>query len=345
MERRIRVGHIGTKHDHSAGKLECVLKYPELFEVVGVVEDDPEQRRLVQSAPPYTGLPFLTEEQLFNAGVDCVLAEGFEYDLPFIANRCVQNGVAVHMDKPAGLDLNMFESTLRLAKKKRVPLQMAYMYRYNPAVQDCLRMVREGRLGEIYSVQAIMNTGHSAEKRQWLSRFGKGGIMFFLGCHMVDLIHLFQGAPKNIVPYLHCSGIGGVDAVDQATAVFQYERGVSFAQANACEINGYGRRQLVVCGSEGTYEIHPLECPIRVKYTKASSAYCYEDRHRELPIPSVARDARYDDMLMDFAAMVRGQKENPFTYEYELQTQRMLLAACGYDTDYRTEPFLDSTRF
>ena len=40
---KIKVGHIGTKHDHSWGKLEAIRKFPELFEVVGIVpqRDDP----------------------------------------------------------------------------------------------------------------------------------------------------------------------------------------------------------------------------------------------------------------------------------------------------------------
>ncbi len=330
MERKIRVGHIGTKHDHSSGKLACVLKYPEIFEVTGIVEDDPAQRAAVENTPPYRGIPFMTEEELFDRGIDCALIEGFEYDLPYAAKRCVENVIAVHIDKPAGRDFPVFRETLRLAEKKGLPVQMAYMYRYNPAVLDCLRLVREGRLGEIHSVCAVMNTGHSAEKRQWLSRFDEGGIMFFLGCHMVDLIHLFQGVPDAVIPYLSRSGIGGTTAVDQATVIFRYGSGTSIAQANACEINGYGRRQLTVCGSEGTYSICPLECPIHAVYTHASEAHCYEDRHTARDIVTTPRDARYDDMMLDFAAMVRGEKQNPFSYAYELETQRMVLAACGW---------------
>ena len=34
-------------------------------------------------------------------------------------------------------------------------------------------------------------------------------------------------------------------------------------------------------------------------------------------------------MILDFAAMVRGEKENPFSYETELHVQQLVLAACG----------------
>lgn len=326
--KKIRIGHMGTLHDHSSGKLECVLKYPDIFELVGIAEDDPQRRQQIQNIPPYRGLPFLTKQQLLDAGCDAMLIEGFEYELPYDAKRCVDAGIAVHIDKPAGRDLETFRALLQTAQKKNLPVQMAYMYRYNPAVADCLSRVRAGMLGEIYSVSAVMNTGHDAAKRAWLSRFD-GGIMFFLGCHMVDLIYQIQGYPQQLTPFLRSSGFDGVQATDQATAVFTYRNGTSIAQANACEINGFGRRQLVVCGSEGTYEIHPLERPIQVKYTHASFAQTFYDRHEELSFRTVPPEERYDEMMLDFAAMVRGEKQNPFDYDTELRVQQLVLAACG----------------
>ena len=44
-----------------------------------------------------------------------------------------------------------------------------------------------------------------------------------------------------------------------------------------------------------------------------------------------------DEMMLDFAAYVRGEKTNPYTYEYEYQLQKMILAACGQDIDYKIE--------
>lgn len=333
--KKIRIGHIGTKHDHSQDKMDCIRKFPKLFEVVGVVEEDPVQRELVKNSPTYRDYPFLTEEQMFNAGCDCIMVEGFEYDIPYVAKRCVENGIAVHVDKPAGRDVDVFRDTLRIAKAKKVPVQMAYMYRYNPAVMECMNYIRQGRLGDIHSVTAIMNTGHSWKKREWLKNFDAGN-MFFLGCHMVDLIYRLQGIPEKITPYFKSSGMDGVEALDLCTAVFEYKNGTSIVQANACEVNGYGRRQLVVCGSKGTYEIRPLENPIGAIYASEDFAEPFEDRHIVRNIETVPTVERYDRMMLDFAAMVRGEKENSFTYEYELQLQKLILAACGYEIDYKT---------
>lgn len=45
-------------------------------------------------------------------------------------------------------------------------------------------------------------------------------------------------------------------------------------------------------------------------------------------------------MLHDFAAYIRGTKKNPFDYDYELQLQKMVLAACGFDIDFKTPTIL-----
>ena len=41
LKPKIRIGHVGTLHDHSLGKLNCVGKYPDIFKVIGIVEENP----------------------------------------------------------------------------------------------------------------------------------------------------------------------------------------------------------------------------------------------------------------------------------------------------------------
>ena len=39
---------------------------------------------------------------------------------------------------------------------------------------------------------------------------------------------------------------------------------------------------------------------------------------------------RYNEMLKSFAAMVRGEIENPHSYDYELELYKIIMEACGY---------------
>ena len=83
--------------------------------------------------------------------------------------------------------------------------------------------------------------------------------MFYLGCHLVDLIYSIQGNPKNIIPLNKCSKIDGVESEDFGMVVFEYDNGVSFAKTSAVEMGGFERRQLVVSGTKKTVELKPLE--------------------------------------------------------------------------------------
>ena len=335
--KKLRVGQIGTLHDHSQGKLACAAKFPDLFEIVGVVPDSDETiaaaraagyenftyltREQLKATKPFCDYPLMTEEQLMNAGCDFIMVEGFEYDLVPTALRCVENGIPVHIDKPAGRDLDAFERLLTTAKRKSLPVQLAYMYRYNPAVIDCVERIRRGELGDIITVTAIMNIEYDFSKRNWLGQFD-AGMMFFLGCHMVDLVHLVRGVPDSITPYLTVCPDGGNRAVDGSSAVFTYPNGIAFVQSNGTEVGGFQRRQLVVSGTRGTYEIRPLEWQPRALLSTPVNHTV------PLEFPSIG-SSRYDAMLLDFAAMVRGEVENRFDYDYELDTQKMVLAACG----------------
>ena len=244
-----------------------------------------------------------------------------------------QHGLHVQMDKPGGHDLAEFESLIELVKEKNVVFQPGYMYRYNPAVQYALKLAKSGKLGQIYAVEAHMDCEHPKQKREWLGQY-RGGMMFFLGCHLVDLIMQFKGEPDAVLPMNVSTGLDGVTAEDYGFAVFQYPDGLSFAKTCASEVNGFARRQLVICGSKGTIEIKPLEnyvpgsSDLVVEMTEAfhSDEGGWKDRKQPVHFPPFDR---YDAMMADFAKVVRGEKAPNYSLDYELSLYRNVLKASG----------------
>lgn len=154
-------------------------KFPSIFELVGVVAENKEQIEQCKQNAAYDGVRWLSEEELFAVpDLDAVLIETEELSLVKTAQKCIDRGLHVHMDKPAGESYEDFEHLLQSAAQKNLTVQLAYMYRYNPAIKKALEFVKNGKLGNIYQVEAVMNTGHDEKKREWLARFS-GGIMFF----------------------------------------------------------------------------------------------------------------------------------------------------------------------
>jgi len=333
----IKIGQIGMAHDHAEGKMSCVRKFPNIFEVVGIAEENPQVLKAMGGQSCYKNVPLMSVDELLSIeGLDAVMVETDELSLVKVAQKCIDRGVHVHLDKPAGADLEEFARLLSDAKKKKLIVQLAYMYRYNPAVQYCLDAVKNGALGEIFRVQAIMNTYHPPEKRAWMKPF-PGGNMFFLGCHMVDLIMLIMGPPERIIPFNKSTGFDGVDVIDTGFAVFEYKNAIATAEASSNDVNGFGRRSLLVCGSKGTIEIRPLEGSfdwkpqLTLSLKEMTRERYYADCKSDIPMPPVT--GRYDAMMLEFADLIEKKLENPFTYEYELMVQKAVLTACGVFQD------------
>ena len=70
-----------------------------------------------------------------------------------------------------------------------------------------------------------MNCLHTVEKRNWLGNY-PGGMLYFLGCHLIDLIYAIQGEPEEILPMSMPSGLDGVTADDFGMVVDEWLRQV-----------------------------------------------------------------------------------------------------------------------
>lgn len=325
----LRVALIGIAHDHACPNHGSVLKHPEVFDVAGYYVPPTEAEDYASRMSLFHGLREMTmAEILADSSIEGLIVETYELELTHYALLGANAGKHIFMDKPGGADLSAFTQLLETIQKNDLVLEIGYMYRYNPYVQELLRKVRSGALGQIINVEAQMNCCHTAEKRQWLAGF-PGGMMFFLGCHLVDLVLQIQGIPRKVLPMNRSSGKDGVTACDFGFALLEYENGVSFVKTNAAEMGGFARRQLVVVGTKGTVEINPLEILVPggqqtqvTDYT--SDAWADAGVMRRSDIFN-----RYDEMMATFAKIVRGEAEKALSYDYELTLYKVLLSCCG----------------
>ncbi len=326
----IRIAQIGINtHSHGPDIFNTLKLHPDLFEIAGYALPENERKRLPNKMKHFDGYPELTLEEVLNdPSIEAVTVETDEIYLTKYAKLAADAGKHIHMEKPGGADLKEFEALIESVRRSGKVFHTGYMYRYNSTISDLIRRVKAGELGEIVSVEAQMNCWHPEWVRHWIGEF-PGGMMFFLGCHLTDLILQLQGQPEKIIPLNKCTGMDGVTSDDFGMAVFEYKNGVSFAKTTDIERGGYMRRQLVVTGTEGTVELRPLEVgPESGQYTEI----------REVTDPKWSTDSpfvrseingRYDRMMESFAAYVRGEKENPYTYDYELEVYKTVLKTCG----------------
>lgn len=335
----IRIALIGVnEHSHCIQMHTRFHQLKNYFEVVGIAYPENEKQRLpgkiekLHESWEKEGLesvPEITVEQIMaDPTIEAVGIETDEIYCTKYALMAAKAGKHVHMEKPGGRELKDFEELIKTVKEKNLIFCPGYMYRYNPYVQELFKAMDEGKLGDIQSVEAQMSRWDKPATRQWFETF-PGGMMFFLGCHLVDLIYRIQGKPQRVIPLNKSTGLDGVTAEDFAMAVLEYPHGTSFARVISTERGGYLRRQLVVTGTKETWELKPLEWGKEVTMTtKRNISNAEKWMH---PGENSITDPfdRYVAMLTHFARCVRGEQENEFTPDYELEVFKLLLQCCG----------------
>ncbi len=322
---KIKVGQIGTAHAHAAGKMATLRKLSEYYEVVGIAEPNPDRRRKLKNHSAYRGLKWLSEEQLLNtAGLQAVAVETEIPELVPTGMRCVSAGVHIHLDKPAGLSLVEFKKLLDEATRRRLTVQMGYMFRYNPAFKFCFRAMQEGWLGDVFEVDGVISKTIGAQQRKELAVFP--GSMFELGCHLIDAMVKVLGKPDKVTGFSRRTRPRQDNLADNQLAVFEYADSTATIRSALIEVAGQQRRQFVVCGNKGTVDLRPLEPP-KLLFAPDRQLDKYKKGYQEVNLPPMP--GRYDEQLIEMARIINGQKESEYPPEHDLAVQEAVLKAGG----------------
>jgi predicted dehydrogenase len=319
----IKIGQIGVGHPHAKGQMRAHRGLAD-FEIVGVVEPDAQLRAAAQQDPDYAGLRWMTEEQLLNTpSLQGVLVETEIENLLDTAERCIAADKHIHLDKPAGTSLPQFERLLDQAAKKKLLVQMGYMYRTNPGVVMLREMLAENALGEVFEVTAAMGKGADAKDRITWAKFS-GGLLFELGGHVVDVVVEILGEPRSVTPFIQRLGNNDTLA-DNMLAVLDYPRAIATVKLNAIGKEGNTQRYLEVSGTKGSLRIAQLDKPSGRLFL-AESAGKFKAGVHSLKFPA---HERYVEESHEMARVIRGEASPSYTYAHDLAVQRTLLQASG----------------
>ena len=333
--KKIKIAQIGTSgNSHGTDVWNTLKKLTDVFEVVGYAFPENEREKFPTRTKDFVGYREMTlDEILTNPEIEAVTVETEEIYLTKYALMAAKAGKHIHMEKPGSQSLADFEKLIKTIRESGKVFHTGYMYRYNPYISEAITRAKEGSLGNVYSVEAHMSRLDNAECREWFGSF-KGGMMFYLGCHLVDLVLQIQGLPEKIVPFNTSTGIDGINTEDLGFAVLKYPHAVSVIRMGGAEVGGFSRRQLVICGSDETLEIRPLECGIPsdknfMQYTERYTAHKEDGNETICTHEKSEPFQRYEAMILAFAEMVRGERKNPYTLDYELDLFKTVLKCCG----------------
>lgn len=334
---RIRIAQIGITHEHANGKMYSLRKLPEVFDIVGYVDDrefSKSPRFGNDFVKPYEGLRKLTLDEAFNMpGLQAVTVEVPNNELVPVALRCMERNLAMHMDKPGGEDLALYKTLLDGCKERNLPFQMGFMFRGNPAFQFCIAAIRNKLIGEVFELEADMNHCYGGEPYQeYIGKFA-GGIMYNLGCHLIDFVAAALGRPENVTPFLKSAPGYPTSIRNNCMAVLEYPHATATLRSCSKDIADTDGRRMKIVGTNGSIAFNPLERfdgkPVELSLNLAAAAGEFPAGKHTLRFPPQAD--RYEVQLLELARIIRGEIENPYSYEHDYLVHEVTLAAAGYN--------------
>jgi predicted dehydrogenase len=321
----MRIGQIGTRHGHAAGKWQALLKNPDV-EAVGIWEPDPSVRGRDGFADAHW---FTSEDELLNdSSVVAVAIEGRNHESLGMAAAAVRAGKHLWFDKPAGDDYPAFERLMRTATEKKLQVQMGFMFRYSPGFAPVADWARSGMLGDIFAVRALMSTNVNLAERREQSRH-LGGILYDLGAHMLDQIVWLLGRPTRINTVLRNEATPQLPSYsDNTVSTLEFEHALAILDIAAMEPSPTARR-FEVYGTRGSAILEPFDPARTIRLTLAEPIADFAAGVQVLDLPEVPRQSLYDRELAAFVPVLRGEQPPERSPEHDLLVQETLLRATG----------------
>ena len=109
-----------------------------------------------------------------------------------IACKAIEAGKNVLVEKPMTDTVAQAKTLIKMAEKNGVKLTVGFVERFNPAVQEAIKRVKNDEIGDIV-------LAHTRRVSRRPERIGDVGVIKDLAIHDLDIInHLFDEKPKTV---------------------------------------------------------------------------------------------------------------------------------------------------
>jgi UDP-N-acetylglucosamine 3-dehydrogenase len=168
---------------------------------------------------------------------------------PALALAAIERGLPVLVEKPLAATVDEAISIVTAARKRGVRVQVGHVERYNPAVLEMGRLLREGWLSTIYAIT-------SRRAGPFPARIRDVGVTVDLGTHDVDMLSWIAGERPSRV-YAETSQRIHATHEDLTFGLMHFPSGAT-GFLDVDWLTPAKRRSLVAVGEEGMFELDYL---------------------------------------------------------------------------------------
>ena len=176
-----------------------------------------------------------------------------------LAIAALERGIAVLIEKPLAGTVAEGEAIVSAARAAGVPVQVGHVERFNPAVRELGRLLREGWLSTVYAIT-------SRRSGPFPDRIRDVGVTIDLATHDVDILSWIAGE-RPVRVYAETAQRIHALHEDLLFGLLHFSSG-TVAQLDVDWLTPAKRRQLVVVGEEGMFELDYLTQ--RLTFTRAT---------------------------------------------------------------------------
>lgn len=250
---KLRVGIVGC--GYQGDRLVESIKLVDRLEFAACTDINPQSA--VDLASKVAGAKvFLSfDEMLEKDIVDIVMIATSHEALAPLSLKAIQANKHVLVEKPCGVNDAEMEAVEEAVRKAGICYLAGYSFRYIPAWYRVSELLREGVVGEIQSVMAMV--GFEPMNEGWASRPETGGgPLLYLGSHLIDqVLWYLQDDPVEVfasVQYRH-------DTQADETSAFQigFARGATAQLMTTQAASGFSYHMSII-GKSGSIQLEPV---------------------------------------------------------------------------------------
>lgn len=176
-------------------------------------------------------------------------------------------GCHVFAEKPSCTNAEDFEKLVRLAQQKHRYLMLAVANRSHAPVREARRLIKSGKLGKVYGVEAHLVTDQTRLKseeyrKKWYcskARAG-GGQLIWVGIHWLDLIMFITGLKiKQVAGFAGNVGGQPIDIEDSAAVTMRFDNGSFGAMTSGYYLDKGYHSHVKVWGEHGWLHLAAVE--------------------------------------------------------------------------------------
>ncbi|ORA39179.1 dehydrogenase [Mycobacterium aquaticum] len=265
MSDAIVVGLLGITHPHASARVRALREIDDV-EVVAAADDD---SRLKYFTDKYDLEPRTIDEILGDDRINAIMVHSKSRDMVPHTVRALAAGKSVVVEKPGGGTVaDLVQLRDAEAAHSDLVVQVGYNVRLAESVSRAKELIKSGLIGEVVTVSARGAAMVGEHLTQHLNQpADMGGVLWILGCHMLDsLVHVF-GAPDSVNARVHKSARLSDEnsREDSAAALLNYpDMSITFSFDGHDHLEWFESSRITVYGTTGMIEVGILPQRLRV---------------------------------------------------------------------------------